>query len=186
MKKGSQDLKELLKGVADPDFTVLFLMTHTRIAESSVELLKQLINEYFGGDRKKKVKAKDVDDKMVKERYMCVLERHCTHIFSNLIRLLSKLIGSIIEIIHEWLEKFYYHFIPEQMSDLLKKLLKDISKGSDEEKNWAKILRDTITLKQTEHNNQESVRLPTLPITLKVPFLSIDSKNLIFRPQRAP
>lgn len=70
----------------------------------------------------------------------------------------SDALVSIIEIIHEWLEKFYYHFIPEQMSDLLKKLLKDISKGTEEEKNWAKILRDTISLKQTEHNNQESVR----------------------------
>ena len=85
-----------------------------------------------------------------------------------------------MDIIHEWIEKYYYHFVPDHMSDLLKKyvcvlgtyllsslassfysyrFLKDLSKGSDTERDWCKILKETIALKSSELQNRESVPL---------------------------
>lgn len=44
------------------------------------------------------------------------------------------------------------------MSEQLKKFLKDLGKGSDKERDWCKILKETIAQKSSELQNRESVR----------------------------
>lgn len=54
----------------DRDYTALFLMTHALMIDSSLELLKYLIGEYWGGEKKKKLKSSSLDNALVKRRFV--------------------------------------------------------------------------------------------------------------------